>query len=108
MLAMAVGVDNRYTCALDLDGMPACWGRMSSWTTGVPAEPFAALSTGFDHACGLRADGSVGCWGGYQSEAPPTGDTFGQISVGADYTCGVTTEGELRCWGWEGYDNFPP
>ena len=62
---------NRFTCALDPDGAPVCWGIDDYGQATPPAdERFTALSSGERHVCALRADGTPVCWGDPAQAAP--------------------------------------
>ena len=59
-------------CALDTDGVVACWGELHDEHGAVaavdtPDEEFTAIDVGPQHACGLTTDGSIVCWGSNES-----------------------------------------
>lgn len=77
---VAAGAD--HTCAIDIGGVPYCWGRDKfgqigngdqAGSSGAPsrvdtgglgsAESFVSLAAGSFHTCGLTNHGRVYCWG---------------------------------------------
>lgn len=75
--AVAVGVGDRYTCALHAGGTVSCWGRAyrgrlgDGNLTGNRSTPFRVigvtgaieLAVGGMHACARVTSGGVRCWG---------------------------------------------
>ncbi len=94
-----VGAAGYFTCALQLDGDPLCWGEEFEGPHGTGIE-LAALNTGVAHLCGLEDDGTPHCWGDNQhSQSEPPDQTFIQISAGYNHSCGITLSGNTVCWG---------
>jgi alpha-tubulin suppressor-like RCC1 family protein len=120
-----VTVSAGHSCALDLVGVPWCWGDNGvhqlggSRASGSTPEPLAdaprllMLSAGALHTCGLDTDERIRCWGWNQYgqlgvgsrndfDRPGTavGDArFVSVTAGDYHTCGLTAEGEALCWG---------
>ena len=102
---------NRFTCALDPDGAPLCWGIDDYGQASPPAgERFVALSSGERHVCALRPDGAPICWGdpAQGRTAPPASETFVAISSGWAHTCALRTDGTPVCWGRNDYGQALP
>jgi len=110
-------------CALDGDGVPACW-RYVYDDDGVtvvmepidsPAGPFAQLSASGDFilpsslVCGVRPGGSVECWGDDVDGLldAPDGE-FVQVSAGAGGACALDIGGGIECWGGIWNDGYAP
>lgn len=53
-----------FTCALDTQLRPHCWGR-TFWPRGTPAaSQFIEINSGMSHTCGIRRnDTRAACWG---------------------------------------------
>ncbi|GAB0495768.1 hypothetical protein MMPV_007073 [Pyropia vietnamensis] len=53
-----------FTCALDTQLQPHCWGR-TFWPRDTPVESeFIEINSGMSHTCGIRRnDTRVACWG---------------------------------------------
>lgn len=53
-----------FTCALDTQLRPHCWGRVF-WPRGTPAvSEFIEINSGMSHTCGIRRnDTRAACWG---------------------------------------------
>ena len=91
-------------CALDLDGVPVCWGN-EGFEARVPAHlTFSTLEMSHDGGCGLLTDGTIHCFCvpegcPLDGEAVPTG-TWSQIAVGYEHACALDEEGLVECWGW--------
>lgn len=53
-----------FTCALDTQLRPHCWGR-TFWPRGTPAmSEFIEINSGMSHTCGIRRnDTRAACWG---------------------------------------------
>ena len=98
----AVHAGEDHTCAIQVSGTVACWGREAEGQAVDQTDIFKQLDAGEDHNCGVLDDDTVFCWGGndYDQATAPTG-TFSQVSAGARHSCGVTTSGDLECWGSE-------
>ena len=91
-----------FTCALDADGVPFCWGINPNGQLSPPnGEKFSAISSGWVHTCALRSDGSAVCWGNdYSGESsPPAGERFTAIAAGWGHTCAIQLSGAVLCWG---------
>lgn len=100
-----------FACALDPDGLPACWGEPGATWSAVldeaPTEPLDAIAAGHTHVCGLLG-GTVTCWGqreqiAYDLLTPPETLTEAvALSVGLTHTCALAPDGALACWGEDG------
>ena len=92
----------QYTCALNVEGEPHCWGDSAST---APADTiFNTLSGGPAHVCGIKTNDNVVCWGsgsGVNIPAEVQSDPFAQISSGTNHTCGLKGlgSGSVSCWG---------
>jgi hypothetical protein len=100
-----------YSCALDADGMAACWGQeMSDWELVPPVPltppdpgPYIDISISVSHnsfVCAVRTDGTVTCWGGWRNMGSkvPAG-SFKQVSAGEDDAWALAEDGSLRHFG---------
>ena len=97
-----VSTGNRFTCALDPDGVPVCWGIDDYGQTSPPeGEHFTTLSSGSRHVCALRADGTPVCWGdpAQGRTASPPDETFVDITTGWAHTCALRADGAPRLLG---------
>lgn len=99
------------TCALQPDGLLACWGKFVGQGIIPPSLPngltYTQISVG-DHGCGLRSDGSIICWGANnfgQTNVPtlPSGLTYTQTSTGKYHECALRSDGSIICWGNNSY-----
>ncbi len=116
-----------HSCALDVTGSVACWGRGFEGQLGVGSDAgsaipidldfpfqFRAITAGARHTCGLSArDAQTWCWGWNHNGQIGNGTTvtvstpvsvvgapeFVQISAGARHTCAVDRDGGVWCWG---------
>ncbi len=121
-----------HTCALRVDGSPACWGSdYYGQATPPDGERFVSIGSAWGYTCGLRSDGSVVCWGsglGHDNHwrsrdglwTSPTGANweygynakpvaimrFTTLSVGGSKTCALRPDGSAYCWG--SVDDFSP
>lgn len=78
-----------FTCALEANGTPDCWGSDGSDELGQTTKPPAACPP---------SRGSCS-----PTPLPVSGDwTFSQIAAGLQNVCGVTTTGVGKCWGGTG------
>jgi alpha-tubulin suppressor-like RCC1 family protein len=119
-----------HSCALDVAGVVACWGRGIEGQLGGgdnqgSARPvtletgfqFRAITAGGRHTCGLSARNAQSwCWGWNPSGQVGNGTTvtvstpvvvlgvpeLAQISAGGRHTCGVAVDAGLWCWGGNG------
>lgn len=116
----AVSAGESFSCGLEQQGVPYCWGwRLGRYIpTRLPGFPaLQRLTVGTSHACGLTAAGEAYCWGSYTAlgggdsastawaAARVAGSArFSTIGAGENYTCGLSVLGEALCWGghWEG------
>jgi hypothetical protein len=102
-----------HSCAIldDAAGSVYCWGRRSSFLSGVEYEyyPIAvpafdgatAIATGGGHTAAILANGAIRGGGSWNPDAIPA-DRFPanatQIATGNDFTC-VIAAGSVVCWG---------
>lgn len=96
-------VGDGFTCLLDEERTPFCWGRDGELRQSSPPVDgwYNRLYAGPNLACGLRPeDLGLTCWGSNDSyfSDPPDG-AFLDVAIGADHGCGVQVNGELACWG---------
>jgi len=91
-------------CALQPDGVPACWGaRYPTTGEGAPSDPLTALSVAESVDCGVRTDATLSCWSLVDKSAvgewmvPQDG---GFVAVDSDgiWTCALEAGGSVRCW----------
>lgn len=57
---LAAGI---HSCALDVSGVPWCWGLGRATPVALGEPGYLAIATGPVSACGVRADGRIACWG---------------------------------------------
>lgn len=123
----AVSAGEDFTCALDGDGAPWCWGQNMSGQLGngqqitlslTPEKVLGGvkatqIATGDFHTCVLETDGQVSCWGlgafgqiaggtredRYRPRRVVTSGDATAITAGANHTCLITAEGGVECWG---------
>ena len=79
---------NRFTCAVDMDSVPYCWGdnRLGQLGTGSTG-PDGCFVNGGTFACSTRP---VRVTGGHR---------FNHVSSGSWHACGVTADFHAWCWG---------
>jgi alpha-tubulin suppressor-like RCC1 family protein len=115
---ISVGAGGAHSCAVIEGGAVWCWGRMSSFLSGVsysyaPVEVglvgASAVVAGGGHTCAITAGGAVQCRGAWN----PAGDVVGipvsggakALAAGDDFTCAIVAtpstpdSGSVRCWG---------
>ena len=101
-------------CALDAEGVLACWGDVLNFgRSRIPEGQFTSVTTNRPEACGLRVDGDVVCWQksvSYWEEYGVATDLAGgrvgdfvqlDTAYGGVYGrwCALTASGEMACWG---------
>ena len=93
-----------YTCALQNDGTPVCWGLDEFGRTSPPVdEKFESISAGDGFGCGVRIEGDLSCWGhNWAGQASAPGGQFASVSNGHDHACGLRKDGSALCWGRPG------
>lgn len=72
----AVSAGNGFSCGIELNGAPQCWGPDSAdLRNAMPQGPFVGISSGSAHVCAQRPDGSLRCWrrNEYSQASPPAG-----------------------------------
>ena len=108
------------TCAVQIDGGVACWGRYGlldrfalAGLTDVVAITTANNPTSSSHACALHEDQTISCWGDGGAGKLGQGDRAGHhlpvkvpritdavaVSAGAYHTCALHSDGGVSCWG---------
>ena len=99
-----------FTCAIDTDDRPVCWGLPSEVVDGAPSIDLVELTAGCDHVCGLTDSGVSVCWGeGEDGQLDlPTGVRFSQLAAGCRHTCGLDLDGTVHCWGKNSYGQSVP
>ncbi len=100
-----------YTCGLQADGTPVCWGYDRDGQSPPPAGlELAAISAGEAHICGLKTDGTPVCWGDdfNGQSSPPAGLNLTVISAGGYHTCALDTAGTPVCWGRNDHGQSSP
>jgi alpha-tubulin suppressor-like RCC1 family protein len=103
-----IGAAGYFSCALQMDGDPLCWGEEFDGPHGTGIE-LAAMNIGVAHMCGLEFDGTAHCWGDNQhGQSEPPEQRFIQISAGYNHTCGITASGSTVCWGRDEEDQATP
>lgn len=121
-VAMSLGGDFRYVCAVTAEGAVECWPEealddayFEEFVNRAPTEGIldVCVSTGQTMACALGEDGHVECWSPYEGDPmvddAPTATDFVQLSCGAMHACALTSEGEITCWGKDTYgETVPP
>jgi len=124
----SVSMGEAHGCAVDVEGVPHCWGHNQFGEAGVepggnklaptpigPAYwpgPIVEVTTGYASTCYLREDGALFCVGANQGDLAGTGGT--QTAVPAELTelkgthslrvglagaCVVRVDGAIVCWG---------
>ena len=118
-----------FTCAVDDEGAPWCWGRGDrgqigdgagqdrlSPTAAVTGDAtFVIVTAGDDHVCALDTAGNAWCWGagdrgqlgnGQLSDATapvavhmPPATAFTDLVCGGRSCCGLDSSGRVFCWG---------
>lgn len=111
--------DNNVTCAIQPDGVPACWGYNQEGVLGDPAAPFyesrgvanvvgvsatTELAVGYRYACALDAVGAVKCWGAGDASAvaiplsSPATHIAAYRPLGDVQVCAVLATSAVECW----------
>jgi hypothetical protein len=89
------------TCALDEDGLAACWGVNELWST-PPAidEPAVAIDASHWHGCLVTVSGHMKCWGANSrgQATPPSLEQRG-VALGGNVSCAIRSGGRVSCWG---------
>jgi alpha-tubulin suppressor-like RCC1 family protein len=97
---------DQFSCTVDSNGNPYCWGSNDSGKTTPPANSiYKYIDAGISNACAIKPNGRVECWGwgGYGLLSPP--QDFGVIKVtsGQSHACALInhpTSGKIiKCWG---------
>ena len=99
----AVGTGNKFSCALDSNGV-TCWGGNQYGQRAAPAlsNP-TELSVGFEHACAIDDSGVI-CWGrGHQGQTTvPALSNPTALAAAKTHTCAIDDSGVV-CWGSNGF-----
>jgi alpha-tubulin suppressor-like RCC1 family protein/tRNA A-37 threonylcarbamoyl transferase component Bud32 len=110
-----------HSCALQRNGVVACWGWNNSRQIGndttedqltpavVPAlANVRQIAAGEQTTCALLQTGQVLCWGlmlrGARGEPTPIDNLQGAttVTVGGFHGCATVADGTVRCWGQNG------
>jgi hypothetical protein len=99
-----VSIASEIACALQVNGIPYCWGNRGGYDYGATSPPHEAMieiTTGEEFGCGLRTDKTVVCWGweAWPIKADIPSGTFVQVTSGLENVCGLRASGEAVCWG---------
>ncbi|MBN2723155.1 MAG: hypothetical protein JXR95_03695 [Deltaproteobacteria bacterium] len=123
-----VSAGHSFTCALDTNGKPWCWGTndevigVGSFQSDVPviitestAFTGEKISSGRGHVCLLDTESNAWCWGyngygqlgnneyevGYVAAPQPVAQDvpFVDISACGIHTCAIDSDGKIWCWG---------
>lgn len=115
-----VSVGRGRTCAVQVGGGAACWGRNGLLDQVVLAgiQDVVAITTSNHrgsnlHACVLHEDRTISCWGSGTHGKLGQGDKSGHhvpvkvprindavaVSAGGEYTCALHSDGGVSCWG---------
>lgn len=97
-----------YGCALDAEGVAACWGlddpAYRDYDYGQanppPAPQLHGLDAGSYQTCALDLVGELVCWGypPWEGWEPPVGGVV-RVESGGTTMCGLNGAGALTCWG---------
>lgn len=116
-----------HACALDKDGVVACWGKNAAGQCGqagsddvdfaahVMIPPADKIWAGEDFTCAHTTAGEAYCWGnnaqgqfGSQMLGGGGGipikvplDKYKELALGGYRSCGVDAQGGVDCWGLE-------
>lgn len=114
---MAVDIHSYYTCGLDFDGEPHCWGSPFVETPTDLGDGYVSIAVGAFHACALDESGQITCWGldlnrqggtegNGQLDVPP--GTYAEVVTGGYFSCAVDRDDELPCWGghWDEWQQW--
>jgi hypothetical protein len=94
-----------HTCAVDVNGCAACWGRDRADDTELPEDwdvcSVAAVDAGGDQTCFLARTGALECSGGLYGDEPsgpwnPDGPYL-DASAGTTLACALDQSGEAHC-----------
>lgn len=91
-----------YTCSIDDNGRPTCWGNADSNRTTPPANTYLSnIEASSTHVCGRSLSGRVICWGwdGYGVLSVPSTNNFTLTASGTEHSCALTQTGAIQCWG---------
>ena len=121
-----VAMGHAHTCAVDGDGVLACWGDNtfgqlgdgSQWDRILPGEVrrgVKAVAAGYVHTCALLQDHSVVCWGfngsgqlgdgSREDRFRPVAVNLGRgasvlgVTVGFSHSCALLDNYSVHCWG---------
>lgn len=100
----AMSLGNAFSCAMDSNGVTACWGDDLNGRAASPDDELISYgASGADFSCGLRYDGTIACWGynggllGTQTK-PPTGVHL-LVAAAGGHACALAEDRSLACWG---------
>jgi alpha-tubulin suppressor-like RCC1 family protein len=120
VLQVASGSDQRFVCALLLNGQVFCAGSGitggSSAPVSIDMSSVSAIDAGSSHFCAVFTDGTLACVGtgangrlgyGNNNNRPFTSPyakvtstlSFSQVAAGELHTCALGTAGQAQCWG---------
>lgn len=125
---LAIKAGMRFTCAIDPENNPKCWGENWAGQLGdesqirslTPVEvselpsTIMSIGAGDSHTCVVLVTQGLMCWGSNSFGQLGNGDSAIRlqavdvvgltsgivvISSGGMHSCAITTEGALKCWG---------
>ena len=115
-----ISVGRGRTCAVQVDGGVACWGRNGLFDRVVLAgvQDVVAITTSNSrgsnvHTCMLHENRTISCWGSGSHGKLGQGDKSGHfvpvkvprindavaVSTGGEHTCALHSDGGVSCWG---------
>ncbi|MBN1371363.1 MAG: Ig-like domain repeat protein [Anaerolineaceae bacterium] len=109
VIAPDVSAGDQFTCTINGNGLPVCWGKDDSGQTSVLMGTYTQLSAGGNTTCGRTAGSKLACWGAnsYTMATPPAFSGFSDVSVGVEHACARNYNNAIYCWGKSDYTSVP-
>lgn len=96
----AVAAGYYYSCAIDEQDRPVCFGANGDGQSTPPDLGVRTVHAGAEHTCAIDLEENIECWGDPSLNRldDPIGN-FVQLSTGQLHSCAVTNDFVIQCWG---------